>query len=53
MKPFNVPDLLEMIKKLTEEKTNAYLKMFAELNRQKRLRQFLDISTQINGSLLQ
>jgi DNA-binding NtrC family response regulator len=31
MKPFNVPELLGMIKKLTEEKTNAYFKMFAEV----------------------
>ena len=36
MKPFNVPDLLEMIKKLTEEKTNAYLKMFADVEQAKK-----------------
>jgi DNA-binding NtrC family response regulator len=34
-KPFNVPELLEMIKKLFEEKTNAYLKMIAEIEQAK------------------
>ena len=36
MKPFVVPELLEMIKKLMEEKTNAYLKMFAEVEQAKK-----------------
>ena len=31
MKPFVVPELLAMIKKLIEEKQNAYLKMFSEV----------------------
>jgi DNA-binding NtrC family response regulator len=35
MKPFNVPELLGMIKKLTEDKTNAYFKMFAEVEQAK------------------
>jgi DNA-binding NtrC family response regulator len=35
MKPFNVPELLAMVKRLTEEKTNAYLKMFAEVEQAK------------------
>jgi DNA-binding NtrC family response regulator len=35
MKPFNVPELLGMIKKLTEEKKNAYFKMFAEVEQAK------------------
>ncbi len=35
MKPFNVPELLAMIKRLIEEKTNAYLKMFAEVEQAK------------------
>jgi DNA-binding NtrC family response regulator len=30
-KPFNVPELLGMIKKLIEDNTNAYFKMFAEV----------------------
>jgi DNA-binding NtrC family response regulator len=30
-KPFNVPELLGMIKKLIDDKTNAYFKMFAEV----------------------
>lgn len=34
-KPFNVQELLEMINKLFEEKTNAYLKMFAEIEQAK------------------
>ncbi len=34
-KPFVVPELLGMIKKLVEEKTNAYLKMFAEVEQAK------------------
>ena len=36
MKPFVIPELLEMIKKLLEEKTNAYLKMFAEVEQAKK-----------------
>ena len=36
MKPFDVPELLGMIKKLTEEKTNAYLKMFADVEQAKK-----------------
>ena len=35
LKPFNVPELLEMINKLFEEKTNAYLKMIAEIEQAK------------------
>jgi DNA-binding NtrC family response regulator len=35
MKPFNVPELLAMIKRLIEEKSNAYLKMFAEVEQAK------------------
>jgi two-component system OmpR family response regulator len=35
MKPFNVPELLGMIKKLVDEKTNAYVKMFAEVEKAK------------------
>jgi DNA-binding NtrC family response regulator len=35
MKPFNVPDLLGMIKRLTDEKTNAYFRMFAEVEQAK------------------
>jgi len=35
MKPFNVTELLGMIKKLTEEKKNAYFKMFAEVEQAK------------------
>jgi DNA-binding NtrC family response regulator len=31
MKPFNVPELLGLIKKLLEQKTNFYLKMFADV----------------------
>ena len=34
-KPFNVPELLGMIKKLIEENTNAYLRMFAEVEQAK------------------
>jgi two-component system, OmpR family, response regulator len=34
-KPFVVPELLGMIKKLVEEKANAYLKMFAEVEQAK------------------
>ena len=36
MKPFDVPELLRMIKKLIQEKTNAYLKMFAEVEQAKK-----------------
>ena len=36
MKPFDIPELLEMIKKLFEEKTNAYLKMFADVEQAKK-----------------
>jgi DNA-binding NtrC family response regulator len=36
MKPFVIPELLEMIKKLLEEKTNAYFKMFAEVEQAKK-----------------
>jgi two-component system OmpR family response regulator len=35
MKPFNVPELLGMMKKLVDEKTNAYLNMFAEVEKAK------------------
>jgi DNA-binding NtrC family response regulator len=35
MKPFNVPELLGMVKKLIEDKTNAYFKMFAEVEQAK------------------
>jgi DNA-binding NtrC family response regulator len=35
LKPFNVPELLVMIKKLIEEKTNAYFKMFADVEQAK------------------
>jgi DNA-binding NtrC family response regulator len=35
MKPFNIPDLLGMIKRLTDEKTNAYFRMFAEVEQAK------------------
>ena len=35
MKPFNVPELLGMIKKLVEEKTNVYFKMFSEVEQAK------------------
>ena len=34
-KPFNGQALLEMINKLFEEKTNAYLKMIAEIEQAK------------------
>jgi DNA-binding NtrC family response regulator len=34
-KPFNVPELLGMIKKLIEDNTNAYFKMFAEVEQAK------------------
>jgi DNA-binding NtrC family response regulator len=34
-KPFDIPELLGMIKKLFEEKTNAYLTMFAEVEQAK------------------
>jgi len=36
LKPFNVVQLLEMIKKLIEEKTNEYLRMFDEVERAKK-----------------
>ena len=36
MKPFDVPELLGMIKRLVEEKTNAYLTMFAEVEQAKK-----------------
>jgi DNA-binding NtrC family response regulator len=36
MKPFDVPELLGMIKKLFEEKTNAYFKMFADVEQAKK-----------------
>jgi DNA-binding NtrC family response regulator len=36
MKPFDVPELLRIIKKLFEEKRNAYLKMFAEVEQAKK-----------------
>ena len=35
-KPFNVQELMGMIKKLIEEKSNAYLKMFAEVEQAKK-----------------
>jgi DNA-binding NtrC family response regulator len=35
MKPFNVPELLNMIKNLINEKKNAYLTMFAEVEQAK------------------
>jgi|SRR5665647_266256 len=35
-KPFNVQELLKMINKLFEEKTNAYLKMIAEIEQAKK-----------------
>ncbi len=35
MKPFDVPELLGMMKKLVEEKTNAYFRMFAEVEQAK------------------
>jgi DNA-binding NtrC family response regulator len=35
MKPFAVPELLGMMKKLIEDKTNAYFKMFADVDRAK------------------
>jgi len=35
MKPFNANDLLEMIKKLIEEKKNSYLQMFKEVDQSK------------------
>jgi DNA-binding NtrC family response regulator len=36
LKPFNVPELLETIKKLLEEKREEYLKMFAEVENAKK-----------------
>jgi DNA-binding NtrC family response regulator len=36
LKPFNVPELLAIIKKLIEEKTNEYLKMFAYVEQAKK-----------------
>ncbi len=36
MKPFDVPELLGMIKKLVQEKENAYFKMFAEVEQAKK-----------------
>jgi DNA-binding NtrC family response regulator len=36
MKPFVIPELLEMIKKLIEEKRNSYLAMFAEVEKAKK-----------------
>jgi DNA-binding NtrC family response regulator len=35
LKPFNVAELLEMIKKLLAEKTNEYFQMFTEVERAK------------------
>jgi len=35
LKPFNVPELLEMIKKLVAEKSNEYFQMFAEVEHAK------------------
>ena len=35
MKPFDVPELLKMIKKLVEERTNVYFKMFSEVEQAK------------------
>jgi DNA-binding NtrC family response regulator len=35
LKPFNVAELLEMIKKLVAEKSNEYFQMFAEVERAK------------------
>jgi DNA-binding NtrC family response regulator len=35
LKPFNVPELLEMIKKLVAEKSNEYFQMFGEVERAK------------------
>jgi DNA-binding NtrC family response regulator len=36
MKPFDVPELLGMIKKLVDEKKNAYFRMFAEVEEAKK-----------------
>jgi len=36
MKPFEIPELLGMIKKLIEEKANSYLAMFAEVEQAKK-----------------
>ncbi len=36
MKPFEIPELLGMIKKLMEEKANSYLAMFAEVEQAKK-----------------
>jgi two-component system nitrogen regulation response regulator NtrX len=36
LKPFNMDNLREMIKKLTTEKTNEYLRMFTEVERAKK-----------------
>ncbi len=36
IKPFAVPELMEMMKKLIEDKKNAYLKMFAEVEQAKK-----------------
>jgi DNA-binding NtrC family response regulator len=36
MKPFNVPELLGLIKKLIDDKTNFYLKMFADVEQAKK-----------------
>jgi DNA-binding NtrC family response regulator len=35
LKPFNVAELLEMIKRLVEEKKNEYFQMFTEVERAK------------------
>jgi DNA-binding NtrC family response regulator len=36
LKPFDINNLLEMIKKLTAEKTNEYFRMFTEVERAKK-----------------
>ena len=36
LKPYDVPQLLEMIKRLIEEKRNAYLKMFNDVEQAKK-----------------
>ncbi len=36
VKPFNIPELLETIKKLLDEKTNEYFQMFTEVEKAKK-----------------
>jgi DNA-binding NtrC family response regulator len=36
LKPFNIPELLETIKKLLAEKTNEYFQMFTEVEKAKK-----------------